>query len=116
MMVNARRGEISATLDGKAWRLCLTLGALAELEQAFGVGDLVALGDRFATGKLSASDMIAIIAAGLGGAGHMVSTHDVAAMHTEGGLSGFANIVAQLLVATFDQGAKSVVPGITQNP
>ena len=30
MTVNRRRGEIAAELDGKAYRLCLTLGALAE--------------------------------------------------------------------------------------
>ena len=35
-MVNRHRGEIEAILDGKSYRLCLTLGALAELEHAFG--------------------------------------------------------------------------------
>jgi hypothetical protein len=103
MMVNARRGEISATLDGKEWRLCLTLGALAELESAFGVDDLVALGERFASGRLSAKDMIAVIAAGLGGAGNALNPDEVANMHAEGGLAGFADIVGRLLVATFDQ-------------
>jgi Phage tail tube protein, GTA-gp10 len=48
MAANARRGEISARLDGKEYRFCLTLGALAELETALGAGDLVALGERFA--------------------------------------------------------------------
>ncbi|MGL4488857.1 MAG: gene transfer agent family protein [Rhizobiaceae bacterium] len=116
MMVNARRGEISATLDGKDWRLCLTLGALAELETAFGASDLVALGDRFATGRLSANDMIAIIAAGLGGAGNTVSTQDVGAMYVEGGLGGFADIVSRLLVATFDQGAVGQREALPANP
>jgi hypothetical protein len=103
MMVNARRGEISAKLDGKDWRLCLTLGALAQLESAFGVDDLVALGERFASGRLSAKDMIAVIAAGLGGAGNALSLDEVSAMHTDGGLAGFADIVGRLLIATFDQ-------------
>ncbi len=102
MMVNTRRGEISAELDGKDWRLCLTLGALAELESAFGVTDLVALGDRFASGRLSANDMIAIIAAGLNGGGSALTMREVASMQTQRGLSGFADIVARLLVATFD--------------
>ena len=35
MSANRRRGEIAATLDGRERRLCLTLGALAELEMAF---------------------------------------------------------------------------------
>ena len=33
-MANAHRGEIEATLGGKPYTLCLTLGALAELEHA----------------------------------------------------------------------------------
>jgi Phage tail tube protein, GTA-gp10 len=116
MMVNARRGEICATLDGKDWRLCLTLGALAELETAFGVGDLVALGDRFSTGRLSAKDMIAIITAGLGGAGNGASSEDVSAMHADGGIAGFADIVARLLVATFDQDSNSNAKAPAINP
>jgi hypothetical protein len=31
-MANIQRGEISATIDGEEKTLCLTLGALAELE------------------------------------------------------------------------------------
>jgi uncharacterized phage protein (TIGR02216 family) len=38
-MVNRHRGEIEAMLDGRSYRLCLTLGALAELEYAFGEDD-----------------------------------------------------------------------------
>ena len=41
-MVNTHRGEIEAVLDGKTYRLCLTLGALAELEHAFGEDDMLA--------------------------------------------------------------------------
>ena len=69
MAANARRGEISAEFDGKPFRLCLTLGALAELENAFGAGDLNALAERFGTGRLSAKDMMEIIAAGMRGGG-----------------------------------------------
>jgi hypothetical protein len=101
MGANARRGEISATLDGKAYRLCLTLGALAELETALGAGDLVSLGERFSTGRLSAKDMIAVIAAGLRGAGSPLGESDVAAMQVSGGLAAYAKIVADLLLATF---------------
>lgn len=42
-MVNRYRGEIEAILDGKSYRLCLTLGALAELEHAFGEDDMLAV-------------------------------------------------------------------------
>ena len=40
MSANRRRGEIVAELDGKGFRLCLTLGALAELEAAYAAEDL----------------------------------------------------------------------------
>lgn len=116
MMVNKRRGEISAELDGKDWRLCLTLGALAELESAFGVTDLVALGDRFASGRLSANDMIAIIAAGLTGGGNALTMQDVASMQTHNGLSGFADICARLLVATFEGDNAVVAKDSSANP
>ena len=55
-MANAHRGEIEAVLDGKTFRLCLTLGALAELEAAFGDEDMLALAPRFEGGRLSARD------------------------------------------------------------
>ena len=58
MTANRRRGEISAELDGKEYRLCLTLGALAELEAAYAADDLGALVERFSRGRLSALDMI----------------------------------------------------------
>jgi len=44
--------------------LCLTLGALAELEARLGGGDLMGLGERFASGRVSARDLIVILGAG----------------------------------------------------
>lgn len=98
---NRRRGEIAACLDGESRVLCLTLGALAELESAFGVDNLADLGARFASGKLAARDIIRIVGAGLRGAGNIVSDEDVAEMSAEGGAAGFARIAAELLVASF---------------
>ena len=66
-MANRHRGEISAVLDGRERTLCLTLGALAELEAAFGADDLVALASRFESGRLSARDIARIIGCGLRG-------------------------------------------------
>ncbi|PZO81719.1 MAG: transfer Agent [Mesorhizobium amorphae] len=100
-MANRHRGEIAAELDGKSFRLCLTLGALAELEATFGADDLGALLERFGTGRLSARDMVRIIGAGLRGGGADVSDTDVAAMQAPGGAAGFARIVSELLAATF---------------
>ncbi|WP_187970204.1 gene transfer agent family protein [Aquibium microcysteis] len=98
---NARRGEIVAELDGRRMRLCLTLGALAELEGAFAAEDLSALVARFSSGRLSARDIARVIGAGLRGGGAAVADEDVMAMTTEGGAAGFAAIVADLLAATF---------------
>ncbi|KQZ94199.1 transfer Agent [Mesorhizobium sp. Root157] len=101
MNANRRRGEISAELDGKQIRLCLTLGALAELEAVYAADDLGALVERFASGRLSALDMIRIIGAGLRGAGEEVTDDAVGAMQSADGAAGFAAIVADLLTATF---------------
>jgi len=101
MSVNRRRGEVAARLDGRDYRMCLTLGALAELEAAFAAENLNQLVERFGSGKLSARDMTAIIAAGLRGGGHEVSDDQVRTMQCEGGAAGFARLVAELLSVTF---------------
>jgi len=110
MTANRRRGEIAAELDGKPQRLCLTLGALAELEAAYAADDLGALVERFSRGRLSALDMIRIIGAGLRGAGTDVSDDDVGAMQSENGAAGFAAIVADLLTTTFGRQGEAASP------
>jgi hypothetical protein len=100
-MANRHRGEIEAVLDGKSYRLCLTLGALAELEAAFGEDDMLAVAERFEAGRIAACDAIRMIGAGLRGAGYEIGDDAVAAMHAEGGAAGFVDIVARLLAATF---------------
>ncbi len=106
-MANLHRGEIDARLNGRAYTLCLTLGALAELEAAFGGEDLVALASRFEGGRISATDCRRIIGAGLRGAGHSISDDEVGSMQAEGGASGFIDIVARLLTATFSHPGSS---------
>ena len=54
-------------LAGAARRLCLTLGALAEIETALGVEGLGALAERMR--KLSARDLAVVLAALLRGGG-----------------------------------------------
>lgn len=101
-MPNTHRGEIAADIGGQRRTLVLTLGALAELESAFGADDLMALAERFGTGRLSARDLVRIIAAGLRGAGETISDDDVAAMTIDGGASGYVRVAADLITATFD--------------
>jgi hypothetical protein len=100
-MTNRRRGEICARLDGREHVLCLTLGALAELEEAFGEDDMLALAERFSSGRISAADALRILAAGLRGGGLAITDEEVAQMKAEGGAAGYVAIVAELLKATF---------------
>lgn len=108
MMINKHRGEVGAVLDGRPWTLCLTLGALAELESALAADDLPKLLARFSAAQLSAQDMIRILCAGLRGGGHNVTLEDVAEMRADGGAAGFARIVAELLTVTFGTTENSV--------
>lgn len=106
MLINRKRGEIAAELGGKQRCLCLTLGALAQLEASFSATDMNALTERFASGRLSAADLLSIIHAGLIGGGHNFSRDDVAEMQTEGGAIGFARIASELLEVTFGTNAQ----------
>jgi hypothetical protein len=101
MIINRHRGEVKAVLDGKSYVLCLTLGALAELEALFSVQDLTGLTERFASGKLSALDLTHIIGAGLRGGGHQIEDGELATMQIEGSAAGWAKLAAELLEATF---------------
>ena len=104
-MPNLHRGEIEACIGGRRRTLVLTLGALAELEAAFGADDLVALAERFGTGRLKSFDLVRIIGAGLRGAGEPVGDDEVAAMTVPGGAAGYVRIAAALIAATFDDAA-----------
>lgn len=63
--MNAARGEAFVTLAGVERRLCLTLGALAEIEGALGLEGPGALAERMR--GLSARDLTAVLAALLRG-------------------------------------------------
>jgi Phage tail tube protein, GTA-gp10 len=102
-MANRHRGEIDAEIGGVRRRLVLTLGALAELEDAFGADDLVALTERFGAGRMKARDLTRIIGAGLRGAGESVSDDEVAAMAIDGGAQGYVRVAAALIGATFGE-------------
>ncbi|MEL7228628.1 MAG: gene transfer agent family protein [Pseudomonadota bacterium] len=100
-MANRYRGEIDAVLDGRTYTLCLTLGALAHLEEAFESENLTALTQRFSSGALSAQDLLRIVGAGLRGGGHDISDAELATMQAEGGAVGFVRIASELLSVTF---------------
>lgn len=101
MGIITARGEISARLDGREWKMCLTLGSLAMLEERLGAANLSQLGETFAKGSLNSEQIALILTAGLIGAGHEVTEQQVAAMHCEDGISGYIDIAARLLEAAF---------------
>jgi hypothetical protein len=105
-MTNRHRGEIEAEIGGARRRLVLTLGALAELEDAFGADDLVALTERFGSGRMKARDLTRIIGAGLRGGGESVSDDEVAAMAIDGGAQGYVRVAAELIAITFGEVAE----------
>jgi hypothetical protein len=107
-MGNARRGEVDAVLDGKEYSLLLTLGALAELETAFGAEDLVALAGRFEGGRLSSRDILRVIAAGMRGGGNDLTDDEIARMSMDGGVPAYVKLASDLLVAAFGASAESV--------
>ena len=77
-LVNAPRGEVALSLGGAPHRLCLTLGALAEIETALGLGSLAELEARLR--RLSAADILAVLAALLRGGGNPVTQERLAAL------------------------------------
>lgn len=67
MGINGARGEAGAMLAGSERRLCLTLGALAEIETALGLESVGALAERMRL--LSGRDLMVVLAALLRGGG-----------------------------------------------
>lgn len=77
MAANAARGETLLEIDGRMVPLCVTLGALAELEAAFDLAAFTELGARL--GKLNAADLVIVLAALTAGAGARMSEAEIAA-------------------------------------
>src|SRR5690349_18682911 len=99
-MTNRRRGEVPVELGGRRYTLCLTLGALVELEDAFGAADLPELGRRFVEGGLTSRDLLKLLAVGLRGGGHAFTDAEVAALPLDGGIEPLADALADMLIAT----------------
>ncbi|MEL7041753.1 MAG: GTA-gp10 family protein [Pseudomonadota bacterium] len=73
--MNAQRGEVDICIDGEARRLCLTLGALAALEQAFACNSLAALQARLK--RLSAGELKQVLEILLAAGGNPCSVETV---------------------------------------
>ncbi|MGV7031965.1 gene transfer agent family protein [Methylobacterium symbioticum] len=102
-MANRRRGEVPLDLGGQRYTLCLTLGALAELEDALRAPDLAGLAERFAAGRLSARDLVALLGAALRGGGHDLDDRAVAELPLAGGFAAMTEALGAALVAAFGE-------------
>jgi hypothetical protein len=74
-MTNSIRGEAGLAAGGKSYRLLLTLGALAEIEDGLGLEDLSGVGARLKHAR--AADLAIVAAALLRGGGHEMTPGDV---------------------------------------
>ena len=70
-MVNTARGEVCLGIGGVERKLCLTLGALAEIETALGARGLSDLSERLR--QPSADELLQVLLALLRGGGECVS-------------------------------------------
>jgi hypothetical protein len=102
-MANRIRGAVPLDLGGRRYTLCLTLGALAELEDLLGAGDLTGLAARFSAGRLSARDLIALLAVALRGGGHDLDDAAVARLPLAGGLEAVTAALGAVLAAAFGE-------------
>lgn len=99
--MNPFRGEVALVLDGEARPMRLTLGALAELEAALGADSLLALVERFESGAFSSADLIALLLAGLRGAGLLIDRDTLLGCEIAGGPLAAAKAGALLLKRAF---------------
>ncbi len=100
-MANPFAGEVAILLDGERHVMRLTLGALAELEAALGVGTLIELVERFESGRFSTRDVLALIVAGLRGGGWQGSAADLRTVEIGGGPVEAARVAAEVLARAF---------------
>lgn len=100
-MANPWAGEVALMLDGQRHVAKLTLGALAELEEALEAGTLIELVERFEAGRFSTRDVLALIVAGLRGGGWQGRAEDLRTVEIGGGPVVAAQVAARLLARAF---------------
>lgn len=77
------RGETCLTINGEQHRLCLTLGALANIETALGAANLNSLQERLKNPSLK--DVLLILHALLGGGGSILTVEALQASDVDVG-------------------------------
>ena len=100
-MVNPWAGEVAVVMNGQRHVAKLTLGALAELEEALAEDTLIDLVQRFEAGRFSTRDVLALLVAGLRGGGWQGSAADLRSAEIAGGPMAAAKVAAELLARAF---------------
>ena len=100
-MGNPYRGDVDLEINGETLPMRLTLGALAELETELESDSLMTLIERFENGGFSTLDIVALLVAGLRGAGWQGTKVDLLAAQIEGGPVMAARSAGQLLKCAF---------------
>jgi hypothetical protein len=101
MTPNRQRGEVVIVIDGAPYVLRLTLGSLAALETRLEAGSLMGLAERFETGAVRTAELIALLSAGMAGAGHAMTEEALAAASIKGGAVGAMRAGMELLAEAF---------------
>lgn len=100
-MANPWAGEVAVWLDSQRHVAKLTLGALAELEEALGAISLIDLVERFEGRRFSTRDVLAVLVAGLRGGGWAGSAEELRRVEVRGGAVEAARVAAELLARAF---------------
>src|SRR5690242_19906258 len=87
--LNSVRGEARADISGKPRRLCVTFGALAEIETELGVAHMADLAARLK--RLSPQDLSIVVSALLRGAGE---SDEPLVNHAEADVAELASAIA----------------------
>jgi len=100
-MTNRWRGDVALVINGERRLARLSLGALAELEEALALPSLVALVERFENNSFSSRDVLHLLAAGLRAGGMETSATALARARIQGGPMEAARVAAELLARAF---------------
>lgn len=95
--MNKVRGEAELPAGGKSYRLLLTLGALAEIEDGLGLTNLSEVAQRLAQAR--AADLAIVAAALLRGGGEEMTPADVLRLPCDIG------VLTTAVIAAFDAAA-----------
>lgn len=101
-MANRHRAEAEILIEGRPCRLRLTLQALAEIERAFGVNGIEALGQRLSAGGLGAGDLVTLLGALLRAGGTDIADGALAGRIEARDLPAILTAISAVFEASFD--------------